>query len=74
MASIDFEGQRFEVQHLAEPHVAIVFLDGAVQGCADIVRGMLVASLCADGSSRVPQRTVAQVALRSGYGVGCPVA
>jgi hypothetical protein len=51
----------------------VVWLDGALQGCAQILRGSLVANVSADGSASVSARTVAQVAARSGFGVGFPI-
>lgn len=74
MTMVDFEGRRFEVMRVLDPDVAMVSLDGSVQGCAQILRGALVANLSADGSSRVSARTIAEVALRSGYGLGFPIA
>ncbi len=56
---IDFEGRRFEVMHVRDPDVAVVSLDGAVQGCDQVLGGALVANLSADGSPRVSARIVA---------------
>ncbi len=36
---VDFGGKRFEVMHVVDPDLAVVFLGGAVQGCAQIIDG-----------------------------------
>jgi len=73
MNHVEFEGRHFEVMHVVDPVVAVVWFHGALQGCAQILRGALVANLSADGSASVSARTVAQVAARSGFGVGFPI-
>jgi hypothetical protein len=69
MNVVEFAGSRFEVMHVVDPDLAAVFLDGAVQGCAQIIDGRVVANLAADGSSRVSARTVAEVALKGRFGL-----
>ena len=74
MSAVDFRGQRFEVLLVVDPPMALVSLGGAVQGCAEIVDGRVVANLSADGSSTVSARTVAEVACRCGFAIGFPIA
>jgi hypothetical protein len=62
------------VEHVADPPVALVSLNGAIHGCAEIVGGRVVANLSADGRATVSARTVAEVACRSGFAVGFPIA
>jgi hypothetical protein len=72
--NVDFEGKRFEVVHVVDPDVLVVSIAGAVQGCAEILNGALVANVAADGSAIISARTVADVARCAGYGVGFPIA
>jgi hypothetical protein len=46
-----------------DPDIALVSLrGGALRGCAEVIDGRIVANPCADGSSIVLSRTVADVA------------
>jgi hypothetical protein len=74
MNIVEFQGRRFEVMRVVDPDVALVWLDGAVQGCAEIVNGMLVANLSADGCASVSARTIAEVAYRGGFAIGFSIA
>lgn len=73
MNYVDHDGRRFEVTHVVDPDVLLVSLDGAIQGCAQVLRGKVVANLSADGRALVSARIVAEVAVRAGYGIGFPI-
>ena len=74
MKVVEFHGSSYEVMHVVDPDVLVVSIAGAVQGCAEILNGALVANLAGDGSARVSARTVADVARRAGFGIGFPIA
>jgi hypothetical protein len=69
MNVVEFQGSSFEVMHVVDPDVAVVFLRGAVQGCAQITDGKIVANLSADGSATISACAVAEVALLGRFGV-----